>query len=512
LAQAILAQAHWHKDLASAALAALARNSTAQMAGAGQAVLDLFRTHDDLKVNGLVAVPSASLAHLLNFCRVSDQAIQTLIDLSTHRRNGDAWTPLAMRNYIKFTWIRLLEQSRIQFVMLPHERKGVATAMGVTLMYFVANTGLVDGGDQYIHIAIMQSTSARGMPRPRGYKPFILTAENVLRSHDAHKLQLPDGRDLPKLETLLRYLPHHYPYPLRSAIPAIPPRLEPILDPPTFISNPCLPSVVFCPLINIDYEDNLSHILLDGILRFVAAGVFDIEELMPVFTTTRDSPVVGDGGDGGDNLPEVMGNQAAGVGDDGDDPRGDQAAGGEVWNELAEPEPEDAEPPQGYSYKLWCDEDRLDYDEGAGNFAQPPKMVTRDGREQFVWFLQYRNGELPRATLTFRRGYVGIKALQQKLRSWIQESISLCRKNFALALPQMYYTVHQGKFQGSGQILLPLFCHTQSAKLALALSYSRGQDGQESYRAATVLSIRMARGNARLITTPQVSWISQPPP
>jgi len=340
----------------------------------------------------------------------------------------------------------------------------------------------------------MQSTSPPNLPRNLRHKPFILTAENVLRSHDAHKLQLPDGRDLSKLETLLWHIPQSAAR-AESAIPipAIHPRHDPILDPPTFFQRPCLPSVVFCPLINIDYEGNLRHILLDGILRFVAAGVLDIEELVPVFTMTRVKPAVGDGGD---NLPEVMGNQAA---------------GGELGNELAEPEPEDAEPPQGYSYKLWCDEDRLDYDEGAGNFRQPPKMVTQNGREQFVWFLQYRNG-VGRATLTFRRGDVGIAALQRLLHSWIHESISLCRKNFALALPQMYYTVDRGIFQGKGQILLPLFCHTQSAKLALALSYQGGQDAQESYEAATVLSIRMARGNARLITTPQVSWISQPPP
>ena len=61
------------------------------------------------------------------------------------------------------------------------------------------------------------------------------------------------------------------------------------------------------------------------------------------------------------------------------------------------------------------------------------------------------------------------------------------------------------------QMLLPLFCGKFKAVLALTLDYIAHPPNGPSYRVGTVLTIRMGRGNARLITTPQVPWLNEPP-
>ena len=70
------------------------------------------------------------------------------------------------------------------------------------------------------------------------------------------------------------------------------------------------------------------------------------------------------------------------------------------------------------------------------------------------------------------------------------------------------------------QMLLPLFCGTSKAVLALTLDYiAHPPHGAPlapdrpypRYRVGTVLTKRMGRGNARLITTPQVPWLKEPP-
>ena len=70
------------------------------------------------------------------------------------------------------------------------------------------------------------------------------------------------------------------------------------------------------------------------------------------------------------------------------------------------------------------------------------------------------------------------------------------------------------------QMILPLFCGKPKAVLALTLDYIADPPAWElpapdrpypRYRVGTVLTKRMGRGNARLITTPQVPWLNEPP-
>ena len=75
-------------------------------------------------------------------------------------------------------------------------------------------------------------------------------------------------------------------------------------------------------------------------------------------------------------------------------------------------------------------------------------------------------------------------------------------------------------FVSKKQMILPLFCGTSKAVLALTLDYiAHPPHGAPlapdptypRYRVGTVLTKRMGRGNARLITTPQVPWLNEPP-
>ena len=108
----------------------------------------------------------------------------------------------------------------------------------------------------------------------------------------------------------------------------------------------------------------------------------------------------------------------------------------------------------------------------------------------------------------FRRQNFGVNACALKLNQWIADAKRRVQGTFALAVPQIYYEPINDKYTGRLQLLIPLFCGTNKAKLALGLDYIC-KDTDRYYSASTVLKIRWAYSNARLLTAPQATWILQ---
>lgn len=132
-------------------------------------------------------------------------------------------------------------------------------------------------------------------------------------------------------------------------------------------------------------------------------------------------------------------------------------------------------------------------------------------------------------------------ALVEKLEQWMLEAVFYCgRSFFGCAVPQLHYKLVDGQYYGCRQLLLPLFCGTQEAILALPVEYIpsyepatsdkavfdegdverllNGEDvtsgslivvkpGDACYKAHTAIPLVWARMNARLVDFPQAQWL-----
>lgn len=87
--------------------------------------------------------------------------------------------------------------------------------------------------------------------------------------------------------------------------------------------------------------------------------------------------------------------------------------------------------------------------------------------------------------------------LRRALEGSIEEVKRKIRTNYKLAVPQFY--------KGRIQLLLPLCLTPNSPNPDLALAVSRLNEN--TYTARTILSIKMAYNNARLIVKPQSTWL-----
>lgn len=102
----------------------------------------------------------------------------------------------------------------------------------------------------------------------------------------------------------------------------------------------------------------------------------------------------------------------------------------------------------------------------------------------------------------FRREKFGINACALKMKQWIKDAKERVEGTFTLVVPQVHYQFVEDKYTGRLQLLIPLFCNTDTAKLALSLDYRN-----EVYHANQVLKIESAYSNARLLAAPQATWI-----
>ena len=146
---------------------------------------------------------------------------------------------------------------------------------------------------------------------------------------------------------------------------------------------------------------------------------------------------------------------------------------------------------------------------GSGYSAHGTPPWTRCSGRSLVVARAARGLDASRWGLLFARGAAGMNAFSQRLTEWINEAAQLCRMNYALALPQAYFTKGPAVWQETSQLLLPLYCGKNNTVLALTVLYQDPTGAVDGYyQAFTVLTLRMARQNARLITTPQVLWLA----
>eukprot|EP01013_Petalomonas_cantuscygni_P020599 TRINITY_DN3914_c0_g1_i1.p1 TRINITY_DN3914_c0_g1~~TRINITY_DN3914_c0_g1_i1.p1 ORF type:complete len:450 (-),score=44.75 TRINITY_DN3914_c0_g1_i1:690-2039(-) len=109
----------------------------------------------------------------------------------------------------------------------------------------------------------------------------------------------------------------------------------------------------------------------------------------------------------------------------------------------------------------------------------------------------------------FSRGLVGKAAVEHLVHKLIVESVSLARHSFQTAVPQLRFVkvwVKQNTlvYTSHLQLLLPLFSPAGRPAAALVLDLD---EDEVRYRANTVLTLSMALGNARLLSTPMAPWI-----
>jgi len=135
---------------------------------------------------------------------------------------------------------------------------------------------------------------------------------------------------------------------------------------------------------------------------------------------------------------------------------------------------------------------------------KPEKPAVLDEGQEV--FLLHRNNKC-----RFRRQEAGLNSASKQLSRWIDESTKLCRRNFNLVVPMVHFTVasHDNRFDEHTLLLLPLFCGLQKPVLALTLLYREpAEKGQPAhYEVDSVLTLRVARSSARLLTTLQAQWL-----
>jgi hypothetical protein len=148
--------------------------------------------------------------------------------------------------------------------------------------------------------------------------------------------------------------------------------------------------------------------------------------------------------------------------------------------------------------------------------------VPRAKLEGGKWcFAKYMDGG--HAKFVLRRGEIGKIACIRKLDDCIQSCIRAARRNYMTAVPQFYFdnAVIPANYAGTGasihvfvgrlQLLLPVFSLSGQVVAALTTAINRNTNPQApagfQYLASTILPLSWALCNARLLTTPQASWI-----
>lgn len=338
-----------------------------------------------------------------------------LIDLVSDSAVGDDWTgghpptdPRFYENittYLKFTWVRQLEEGKVLCCRIPNNTpaRDFAESRGISEYFLAWNSGLTNRAGQDVFFLAVQQSS------------FMLPPAFILLKSGIYTGSLPSellGGTEPLSLTM---------QPFETSPPR--PRFVPPRDPSLLFDDEALVS------------PDVAH-MMENAARFLEVGVMDEAEF-----------ILGDGRTRLDNA---------------------------TW-----PAPNDRR------YQL------------------------SDGR--------YLALLAPGSTMPFfRRNRFGMRSFQYLLTQWKDEAVARCRRTRGLVVPQFYYREVNGFYRGELQLLLPLYCGTSSVKLALTLAFERrpenvddGRVDEYWYVAKTVLMREWARGNARLLSCPQVHWINE---
>ena len=373
---------------------------------------------------------------------VTDQAYEELIGLATHERTKDKWNKELMRRYLRYTWIRLMEQHRVLNVSAAHPQaadcKKTLESAGISETFAVFNTGLVDRNGEDIFAVLVQSTPGRNHEGPD--PPYTLYQSNITLQHSGMRVT-DNKQEFPLIEYLQRLLermkvhpddragnPKIYHNESRSLNSPLTYALEKSLKKASFF-KPRDQNLLLDWTANIEWHE--SHIIDERLDRFLEAGVIDEHEAVIVDQQEKDRRTE------------------------------------ETFNSL-----------------------------------------EHKGEKKFIKMFEDKTRARTRV-FYFRREKFGMNACVLKLNQWIDDAKRRVQGTFTLAVPQVYYQLIGDKFTGRLQLLIPLFCGTSKAKLALSLDYDCTNDSNPHYRACTVLKIQWAYSNARLLAAPQATWILQ---
>ncbi len=147
--------------------------------------------------------------------------------------------------------------------------------------------------------------------------------------------------------------------------------------------------------------------------------------------------------------------------------------------------------------------------------------VPRDKLKVGKWcFAKYTDD----GKFVLRRGDIGKIACVRKLDDCIESCVRAARRNYMTAVPQFYFdnAAIPANFAGTGagtqvfvghlQLLLPMFSLSGQVVAALTTAIVNRRTNPLApagfqYLASTILPLSWALSNARLLTTPQASWI-----
>lgn len=357
---------------------------------------------------------------------VTDHAYEELTRLATNERTSDKWTKDSLHRYLKFTWIRLMEQHRIFNARSPHEdtnAKELLQSGGISKTFAAFNTGLVNEVGEDIYAVLVQTTKESDDTSP----PYTLFQSGITLQ-DRGIYITTDKTKKPFIDYLKtegrNKLSIYHSQGLKSTAEA-----EALKRASYF--KPRDPQLLLDWTLDIKFE--AEHIIKQRLDRFLEVGVIDEHEAVVL----EEKPCQG-------NI---------------------------VYGELKH-----------------------------GKYLHKNKYIRMSSQNATDFY--------------FRRETFGINACCNLLDRWIKDAQKRVQGTFTLAVPQFYYqppSSSQEYYSGKLQLLIPLFCDTNKAKLALSLELRKTEDGKkEYYKASTVLRIQWAYSNSRLLAAPQATWIMLP--
>jgi hypothetical protein len=149
-----------------------------------------------------------------DFADVSESALNEIKARSEHSRSGDNWTRKTLRTYLRYRWIRLLEQGRVLHIFALARKSPTCQAMfeqGYSQHVVLFHTGLVDAKGEPIFAALVQDPDPNNKGRYKLLRSGVHTMVNgklpewwcsLLQSKDLH-VNCPSSKHLPVIDSLM---------------------------------------------------------------------------------------------------------------------------------------------------------------------------------------------------------------------------------------------------------------------------------------------------------------------
>jgi uncharacterized C2H2 Zn-finger protein len=147
-----------------------------------------------------------------DFADVSESALDEIKARSEHIRSGDNWTRKSLRKYLRYRWIRLLEQGRVLHIFASARKSPTYQRMfeqGYSQHVVLFHTGLVDAKGEPIFAVLVQDPNNKG--RYKLFRSGVHTMVNgklpewwcgLLQSQDLH-VNCPSSKHLTVIDSLM---------------------------------------------------------------------------------------------------------------------------------------------------------------------------------------------------------------------------------------------------------------------------------------------------------------------